>query len=535
MAPTFSRREWFQLSACSTFSAILPLSAESAASDFKTYWGDLHNHNSVGYAQGSLRRSFEIARNHLDFFAFTPHAWWPDIGHYENNIEKKWLDGFRRTRELWPEVLQMVREFDEPGKFVPIAGYEWHSTAFGDYHILFPYPDAELKLFDDLKEFQHFARQQGCILVPHHPANHLGHRGVNMSVFDTRVSPVMEIYSEWGNAESDRGPFPYIRHSEGGRWTRNTAQYLLAQGYRFGFVASTDDHLGYPGAYREGLAAVKATELTRDAIFDALRHRRTYAVTGDRIGLEFFVNGHIMGEEIPYVRERQLSVKVTGWDQVERVELIKNNVVIHRDFPVDRPISNKSWSEPVLICFEYGWGPWAALGAASVCDWDFEIRLERGVLEDVQQCFQSGPFDENRRDRILDKTLHSVRVQSFTARRDQFEDIANKAVVLKVRGGPDTQLSVSLKTPSHIALRRSLRELAESGETLFTGSFPKESALIHRLVFRENYHTEYTVRDVDDGVQTSWYYVRVTQSNGQLAWSSPVWVERVRSGRAGPK
>jgi hypothetical protein len=36
---------------------------------------------------------------------------------------------------------------------------------------------------------------------------------------DPAVSPLFEIFSEWGNAEHDRGPYPYIRHSHGGRWT----------------------------------------------------------------------------------------------------------------------------------------------------------------------------------------------------------------------------------------------------------------------------------------------------------------------------
>jgi hypothetical protein len=52
-------------------------------------------------------------------------------------------------------------------------------------------------------------------------------------------------------------------------------------------VASTDDHLGYPGAYGEGLAAVYADSLTRESIMEALRARRTYAVNGDRIRLDF--------------------------------------------------------------------------------------------------------------------------------------------------------------------------------------------------------------------------------------------------------
>jgi len=51
--------------------------------DYRIYFGDLHNHSAVGYAQGSMERAFEIARNHLDFFAFTPHGYWHDIGHYE--------------------------------------------------------------------------------------------------------------------------------------------------------------------------------------------------------------------------------------------------------------------------------------------------------------------------------------------------------------------------------------------------------------------------------------------------------------------
>ena len=41
--------------------------------------GDLHNHNAVGYAKGSLELSYDIARNHLDFFCFTGHSQWHDM------------------------------------------------------------------------------------------------------------------------------------------------------------------------------------------------------------------------------------------------------------------------------------------------------------------------------------------------------------------------------------------------------------------------------------------------------------------------
>ena len=87
-----------------------------------------------------------------------------------------------------------------------------------------------------------------------------------------------------------------------------------------------------------------------------------------------------------------------------RVELLKNNRVIHRDFPVDRVPTAQSWSRPVLLRFEYGWGPWPALGITRVCDWDFRFQLENAKLEAVHTCFTPGPLEEGRRDRILDRS-----------------------------------------------------------------------------------------------------------------------------------
>ncbi|MBI4873746.1 MAG: DUF3604 domain-containing protein [Acidobacteria bacterium] len=512
-----TRREWIG-SALAT--------AVPAGEGYRNFFGDVHNHGVVGYAQGSLRRAYEIAREHLDFFAYTPHAHWHDIKEYENAIADKWINGFAVTRERWPQVLKLAREFDAPGRFTTLAGYEWHSTSLGDCHVLFPDLDAELTHFDDLGQLQAFARKRGCILIPHHPANRLGHRGANFERRDPAVSPVLEIYSEWGNAEHDRAPYPYIRHTEGGRWTKNTLQYLLAQGHRVGVIASSDDHLGFPGAYREGLAVIKAAELSRQAIFEALRARRTYAVTGDRIALDFLLNRRVMGQELPYSREREIQVDVTGWDQVDRVEVLKNNRVIHRDFPMDREPGARSWERPVLVRFEYGWGPWPALGIGGTADWDIRIRVEGGKLEDVQPCFQSGPLEEGRRDRIFERTAAGARVQSFTALRQQFEDVSQKAVVLKLRGGPGTRLTFDLSAPKRVSLASTLGELAESGEALFTAEFPRESALVHRLVFEDHYRTAFTVRDRGDGRQADWYYVRVVQANGQLAWSSPIWVEK---------
>ena len=63
-------------------------------------------------------------------------------------------------------------------------------------------------------------------------------------------------------------------------------------------IAASDDHRSQPGKPHWGLAAVRAPELTRAAIFDGLHARRTYGTTGQRILLDFRVNDAPMGSEI---------------------------------------------------------------------------------------------------------------------------------------------------------------------------------------------------------------------------------------------
>ena len=54
----------------------------------KIFWGDIHNHNQIGYAEGTMDRSFSIAENSLDFYSFTPHGWWPDIPENDTAVQE---------------------------------------------------------------------------------------------------------------------------------------------------------------------------------------------------------------------------------------------------------------------------------------------------------------------------------------------------------------------------------------------------------------------------------------------------------------
>ena len=492
----------------------------------KLYWGDLHNHNAVGYAKGSLERSYDIAQSHLDFYCFTPHSMWPDMPIMPQNKHMKWVNGFEVTRKNWDHIKEMANSTYKPGKFVPFIGYEFHSSEWGDSHLVFPGSDAKLISFKTIDELHKYARETGALVIPHHPGYKQDWRGQNWASVDTSLSPVVEIFSEHGNAESILSPGRYIRHSMSGRYYPNTLQAFWSTGHVAGVIGSTDDHLGFPGAYGEGLAAVWADTLTREGIIEAIKARRTYGVSADRILLDFQLNGHYMGEILDYTNSRDLYVNVEGKGVIDRIEVLRNNQVIHREHPIDSNIQEpQCWDEPVLLRIEFGWGPWGDLSMARICDWNFEVLTDNADIVDATPCWQSGPFDENRRNKLLQIDKNKYHVQSYTSRKQAFEEHAANSVVLAIQGKPESVVKIKLKEPAEMEITKTLAELAKSNDIFFTGPFTSESVMIHRLAFSDQYKKTFQFTDTDGSDKQDWYYVRVIQSNGSMAWSSPIWIQ----------
>src|SRR5690606_38707113 len=127
----------------------------------------------------------------------------------------------------------------------------------------------------------------------------------------------------------------------------------------FGFVGSSDDHAGFPGAYGEGLMAALVSEFSREGIFEAIRARRTYALTGDRIELDFTVEGAPMGATLEAGNSVEARFRVEGRDELDVVELIQDGRIVHRAFADDAVPT--SFEQPVQLRLEWGWGPWGAL------------------------------------------------------------------------------------------------------------------------------------------------------------------------------
>ncbi len=72
-----------------------------------------------------------------------------------------------------------------------------------------------------------------------------------------------------------------------------------------------------------------AKELTREAIFDALRHRRNYAVSNARIVLNFKIDGHEMGKEFETAGQLRIAVQVRGTGIIKEVAIVRNGLVYY--------------------------------------------------------------------------------------------------------------------------------------------------------------------------------------------------------------
>jgi hypothetical protein len=528
-APGLTRRQFVGTTMAAGLMAGLRHSTElhgaAPGNGRRLFWGDLHNHNGVGYAKGSLERSIDLARAHLDFFAFTGHASWHDMPKMEGDRHMVWVNGFKVHSDHWAKTRRLLQDATTD-KFTALLGYEWHSSFFGDYCLIFDHDQPELFLPDHVDKLLDFAEAKEALAIPHHLGYLQGWRGANWKYFrGGRVSPVVEIMSEHGCTESDRGPFDFITHSLGGRWTKNTVAPRLALGDRFGFVASTDDHLGYPGAYGEGLLGVWAEDLRPASLFEAVRARRTFAVSGDRIVVEMTLNGKPMGSELPFAGEREIDIRVEGQDAVESVELLRNGRVIQRhfvddDFATPMPLPGKAKCR-----IRYGWGPWGQLALDRICHWDMSIRIVGGTFQRAQGCFQHEPFGETFRDRLTLLSPTEIRLESPTTRPGAYREDPTKSVICDFEAKADAELIVELRQPVRQTVTAKLRDLVESNVVTFTGGFPGESFIIERLVSPSESNARIRWQDRRPrGPAADYYYVRVRQHNGHVAWGSPVWV-----------
>ena len=525
-----NRRDFMKLSALSLAAGGLRLSgcaavsaasgphpkklADADGSPMNVYFGDLHTHSKLSDGIPEPADVIGRARGRLDFFAFADHAQYPDPPPHGKIAT--WAEGVPEMIAHWGEIQKLIRDNHEPGRFITFLGYEWSSTHWGDHNVYYLNDDEPLRFGKTVTELYAAMRGVKAMVIPHHPAYPLRHRGVDWSVFKDSMAPLVEIVSQHGAAETDDGPFLY--NTNMGPCTRGgTAQRGLELGHVFGFIGSTDNHGGSPGHHGAGMAAVWAPELTREALWEAFWQRRTYAITGDRIRLDFRLNGHPMGSilEAKAGGPRRIEIEIDAWDTLDTVEILKNGRVVQAWSGMGgRPAEGARHFKMPLR--------WGCQGAITRNHWnDFTVEIRNGSLAAFNPHYLTPSYAKPYA--YLARQAGPGKLEIVPAAELKAAKTRTEQVDLDLRGGLDCE--VVLHHRGECVISATLSELARNDRVAlpfgpFNGYFQ-----LARPVPETHFQARFEWEDSagDTGLTRDYYYVRVYQRNGQAAWSSPIW------------
>jgi len=285
------------------------------------YWGDIHVHTHVsGDAMGNEPYQYAKDVSGLDFAGVCDHS--------NANLPAQ-----------WERIKGWAREHYEPGRFVTILGYEGGVSGEHFHHNVY-YRDLDVD-FREVSFVHGTAMSEEALrvhLMEHRALSQLHQSGTCAT--DMRrpyfaSTRLLEIYSHWGQSEYynpdhalsyeiNRVRYPETRLTISGRGPYY-ARDAWALGKRYVTIASSDDHFGQPGKAHRGVTAVYSDELTREGIFDGLEVGACYGTTGERILLDFRVNGLPMGTELAAEPGQELafSFKVHGTDVLCVVEVFR--------------------------------------------------------------------------------------------------------------------------------------------------------------------------------------------------------------------
>jgi hypothetical protein len=331
----------------------------------------------------------------------------------------------------------------------------------------------------------------------------------------------MEVHSSWGTFE----------------WL---AQDAFEMGYRTGIVANSDGHKGRPGASYPGaslfgavggLTCLLMPALTREAVLDCLRKRRHYATTGSHGGRMVIgvsaafdadatlyhddpalgpAEGHVsrtamMGDIVHLPGgEVELAIDILAAAPIERVDLFNGLEPIE----TIRPYGPDRLGNRIRVMWEGA----EYRGRFRQVIWDGTAHLSDNRILDAR------PFNFFNRDKSLDRVGES--------------GLAWKALTTGNIGGFDIWVedayggTLKIETPL-VSCGVPLEEIGYDDEV-----FDKSGLLPRYLkVFRlpaENPHRamrfkrRVRLRDTGDNP----LFIRLTQEDGTLAWTSPIYIFR---------
>jgi len=323
------------------------------------FWGDLHVHSRLSHdACGADPLGYARNASGLDFAAVADH------------VESLGPEGVR-------QIIEWAGQARQDGRFVPILADERNPHAWTGHHNLYAASQSDYEANAPVpgKPSPFNPQEPGgpppdparLMIIPHHTGICFGSRsdGATGSAIDWGAAqdyglrPVMEIYSHHGQSElyapqhilayefnRMRNPERRCNVSVPGPYY---AQDHWKAGRRIGVIASSDAHNGQAGRPHGGIAAVFAPGLSERGVFDALRARRCYATTGERILLDFDADGLAMGQAGARPMDQPLRIALCAWgtDTLITLEILRFRFGVDRDFQtiatlVPRPETNEA-------------------------------------------------------------------------------------------------------------------------------------------------------------------------------------------------
>jgi hypothetical protein len=489
-----------------------PVLSSAARREHNLYWADPHG--------GQVALASKIP----DFFRFARDVAALDFVGYQRNDHMV-------SAEDWRLQQQAEADFSEPGRFVPLPGFEWSpDTGRGGHHNVYfrrhnqpirrnshaqvaDKSDIDTDL-PHVRDFYAAYRHEDVLITPH-----VGGAHADLSYHEPTIEPAIEVTSTHGSFE----------------WFLEEA---LQNRYSVGFVGGSDSHTGRPGIDRPGyqprryaqagLTGIYASDLTLGAFFQALKARRCYATTGARMAVEVHADGHPMGAAYCTAAPPTIAVSVTGTAPLESVELYRGLQKIHT-FPIE------ATPDPQRV--RVLWQGASRKSSYSGVVWDGTVSLADGELSAVETIRFDSPRSHiaNTTDRSV--TWHAVTcgyhsgiVLTLSNSENAVLNFATSTVLISRpqfgeygAGGPQI---LSYAPAESLAFSVPLQALAAGPQEYEIGTLNR-TLTISLAAQDAPESATFSFTDPSPRPGMNPYWVRVTQSDMEMAWTSPVFVDFV--------
>jgi hypothetical protein len=471
-------------------------------------WGDLRGFTTeISSGLGSVEYQISVARDErsLDFVALSD--------------KDMWIDDWE-----WERIRGIADHISDQGDFKVFPGYQRSMPLAkgGNQSVIFQNSKNALRISQhdeaQLSGFYQKLRQLGdpdqILIIPN--TDQPG----DWRYVDPELVPLVEI-------KSDRGFFEWY------------GLKFADRGYHTGFTATQGSpDSSDPSLFPGGLTAVISgdEEKPLDGIFKSLKSSRTYATTGQRMILDFSINGGEIGDRIPFAESRHISGEVIGTSELDSIAIMKNG----------RPVWQKSFLQ-IEQETSLAESIWIRLNVYSDSvplneqidiprpgrEWIGYLQLNHGRFESLR----APGYEKVARKRVLINPENSRRVDFVTRTRG-----TDSAFLVEVSGVTDDMVfDVNIKqgheNDSEVPLSRPPSVTPEVRQKVSLVEL-SQGKVVRKLPVN-GYIDRFELEIVNPGTQRShqfnftdnvsvshgdYYYLKVRQSDDAYGWTSPIWV-----------